>query len=459
MFIFYDIETTGTNIVFDQILQFGAILADDDLTEIERFEIRCRLLPWIVPAPGALLITGTPVSQLENPLLPDFFTMMGIINRRLADWGPATFVGYNSMRFDEPFLQRAFWQALLPPYLTVTGGNARLDLLPIIRAAAYFRPGLLDIPLREDGTSSFRLDGIAPANGFNAHRAHDAMGDVEATLFLARCIARNLPELWKPLVARALKKSSAAILASGTPIFLVQHGGTPQVGFYRRIDMSGSQGSHAVLARLDYDWRDAKTRIDNFTANETAGLRRALRRVALNKAPLVFTLAEAEALAGSAPAATELAQAQFLAGDDDYCLRLTELIAPPAHEKSAHSTEVEETIFEGFASSPDERLMADFHRAEVLDRVMIARTFFDKRFRRLAMRIVHVTAPHLLSDGEQAQMRDGIARRLDAAREDLHPWRSIADALAELEAHPGRVATDEDDAIRIWLEQRRPPVQ
>lgn len=459
MFIFYDIETTGTNIVYDQILQFGAILADDNLAEIERFEIRCRLLPWIIPAPGALRVTKTPLSQLEDRLLPDFFAMMAAIKERLANWGPAIFIGYNSMRFDEPFLQRAFWQALLPPYLTVTGGNSRLDLLPIIRATAYFRPSLLRNPLREDGAPSFRLEGLAPANGFNAHRAHDAMGDVEATLFLARRIAQDLPELWQPLVARASKKSSAAVVASGNPIFFFHHGDSPPAAFYQRIDMERGRGSHSVLARLDYDWRDAKAKIDDMTAIEITGMRRALRRVALNKAPLVFTLAEAEALAGLAPAAAELAQAQFLSGDDDYCLCVTDLIAPPAREKSASSAEVEETIFEGFATSLDERLMADFQRVEVLERVTIARTFSDKRFRRLAMRIIHVAAPHLLSDGEQAQIRDGIARRLEAASEDLHPWRSIADALAELGADPGRVATDEDDAIRIWLEQRRPPVQ
>lgn len=458
MFIFYDIETTGTNIVYDQILQFGAILADDDLAEIERFEIRCRLLPWIIPAPSALRVTKTPVSQLEDRLLPDFFAMMAAIKERLASWGPAIFIGYNSMRFDEPFLQRAFWQALLPPYLTVTDGNSRLDLLPIIRAAAYFRPSLLKNSLREDGAPSFRLEGLAAANGFIAHRAHDALGDVEATLFLARRIARDFRELWQPLVARASKKSSAAVVASGNPIFLFHHGDRPPAAFYQRIDKEGG-GSHSVLARLDYDWRDAKAKINDMAAIEINGIRRSLRRVALNKAPLVFTLAEAAALTGLAPVAAELAQAQFLAGDDDYCLCLTDLIAPPAYKESASNAEVEEAIFEGFASSFDQRLMADFQCADALERMKIARTFSDKRFRRLAMRIIHVVAPHLLSDGEQAQMREGIARRLKAAREDLHPWRSIADALAELEAHAGRVATYEEDSIRIWLEQRRPPVQ
>lgn len=458
MFIFYDIETTGINIVYDQILQFGAILADDNLVEIERFEIRCRLLPWIAPAPGALLVTRTPISQLEDPLLPDYFAMMVEIKERLANWGPATFIGYNSMRFDEPFLQRAFWQALLPPYLTVTGGNSRLDLLPIIRATAYFRPGLLDVPLREDGAPSFRLDGLAPANGFNAHHAHDAMGDVEATLFLAQRIARDFPELWQPLVTRAPKKSSAEVMASGKPIFLFQQGGTPPAGFYQRIDMGGTRGSHAVLARLDYEWLEAKSKIEHFTASETAGLRRALRRVALNKAPLVFTLAEAEALAGVTLAAAELRHGQFLSGDSEHCLRLMDIIAPPSREEADNSAEVEETIFDGFASSHDQRLMDDFQHAEGAQRVIIARAFSDTRFRRLAMRILYVTAPHLLSPREQTQVRSGIARRLGAACEDSHPWRSVADALAEFDADPEGGATEEGASIRAWLEQHRSSV-
>ena len=50
--IFYDTETTGTKLHFDQILQFAAILTDNDLNEIERFEIRSRLLPNVVASTG-----------------------------------------------------------------------------------------------------------------------------------------------------------------------------------------------------------------------------------------------------------------------------------------------------------------------------------------------------------------------------------------------------------------------
>ena len=58
-FVFYDTETTGTDTAFDQILQFGAIRTDDDLNEIGRFEICCRLQPHPVPAPMALKVRSS----------------------------------------------------------------------------------------------------------------------------------------------------------------------------------------------------------------------------------------------------------------------------------------------------------------------------------------------------------------------------------------------------------------
>jgi hypothetical protein len=44
-FIFYDIQTNGTDTSFDQILQFAAIKTDDDLNALDSFNVRCRLLP------------------------------------------------------------------------------------------------------------------------------------------------------------------------------------------------------------------------------------------------------------------------------------------------------------------------------------------------------------------------------------------------------------------------------
>ena len=68
MRFFYDTETTGTDTNFHQILQFAAILTDADLNELDRFETRCRLLPHVIPAPGALLAArGTPAMLSNRP--------------------------------------------------------------------------------------------------------------------------------------------------------------------------------------------------------------------------------------------------------------------------------------------------------------------------------------------------------------------------------------------------------
>ena len=83
-FVFYDTETTGSDTFYDQILQFAAIRTDDELNEVERFEIRCRIQPHILPAPGALIVTGVTLDQLSDPALPSHFEMAAAIHEKLA---------------------------------------------------------------------------------------------------------------------------------------------------------------------------------------------------------------------------------------------------------------------------------------------------------------------------------------------------------------------------------------
>ena len=99
-YVFYDTETTGLETAFDQILQFAAIKTDDDLNELGRFDIRCRLMPHIVPSPGALRVTGVTPEMLTNPNLPSHYEATRQIRAKLKEWSPAVFIGYNSIAFD-----------------------------------------------------------------------------------------------------------------------------------------------------------------------------------------------------------------------------------------------------------------------------------------------------------------------------------------------------------------------
>lgn len=199
-FVFYDTETTGLNTAFDQILQFGAIRTDHELRELERFDIRCRLLPHVVPAPEALLTNGLTVERLTDPALPSHYDMVRAVKAKLDEWSPAVFIGHNSMHFDETLLRQALYQTLHDPYLTNTNGNCRLDSLPMLRAVNFFNPGILSVPVNEQDKPIFRLADLAPHNGFRHAAAHDAIGDTEATLYLCRIVYERAGGYWSNFV-------------------------------------------------------------------------------------------------------------------------------------------------------------------------------------------------------------------------------------------------------------------
>jgi len=114
----------------------------------------------------------------------------------LLSWSPALFIGYNSIKFDEHLLRQAFYKSLHPPYLTNTNGNSRSDALRMVQAASVFAPDALVFPVDDNGQRVFELERIAPLNGLAHQNAHDALADVEATIFLCRKIMERAPDLW-----------------------------------------------------------------------------------------------------------------------------------------------------------------------------------------------------------------------------------------------------------------------
>lgn len=222
-FVFYDTETTGTDTTFDQILQFAAIRTDEYLNELDRFEIRCRLLLHVVPAPGALLATRVTPSMLADPSLPSHYVAMQTIAQRLRAWSPAIFTGNNTLSFDEPLMRQVLYQTLQPIYLTNTNGNQRADVMRLVQATVTLLPNAIAVPLSEKGRPSLKLDMLAHANGFAHDNAHDAQADVEATIYMARLIRDRAPSVWDSLMLLVDKSEVQARVLSGRPLCLVEY--------------------------------------------------------------------------------------------------------------------------------------------------------------------------------------------------------------------------------------------
>ncbi len=183
-YLFYDLETSGLNPAFDQILQFAAIRTDAAFQELSRHEFRVRLRPDVIPSPGALLATGVTTMQALTTGLYEYDAVREI--HALVNQPGTISTGYNSLSFDDKFLRFAFYRNLLPPYTHQwQNGCRRLDLFPITVLYWLANSPLLTWPSLED-KPTLRLEHLSHENSLADGQAHDALVDVTATVELAR---------------------------------------------------------------------------------------------------------------------------------------------------------------------------------------------------------------------------------------------------------------------------------
>lgn len=181
--LWHDYETTGIDPRSDRPMAFAAQRTDFALEPIgEPVRVEFALADDVLPSPDACLVTGLDpdrkgtVRELEGA-------------RRVLELMTqprSCGAGFNSMRFDDELTRFMLWRNLLPPYERESrNGNSRFDLIDVLRAACALRPEGMEWPEREPGIVSFRLEDLAAANGLE-HDAHDALGDVRATIALAK---------------------------------------------------------------------------------------------------------------------------------------------------------------------------------------------------------------------------------------------------------------------------------
>jgi len=429
-FIFYDTETTGLSAGFDQILQFAAIITDDDLNPVEEVNLRCRLLPHVIASPGALAITGVRPADIAGANL-SHYEMIRDIRALVERHAPVVMVGYNSISYDENMLRQAFYQTLNPIYLTNTGGNTRMDVLNLAHAASEYAPGLLSIPTNARGRSVFKLDQLAPANGLMHEDAHEAMSDTQATLDLARMIRNGAPEVWEALYA-ARSKPSALAFMEREEVFCATNMRFGQSSILAtRIGANPENPSEVAVFDLTHD---PAHYLDIARGDMPSLLRttpRPIRTVKANQQPILvpYGLSNDHVAGNDLPEDLLRERAAQVRAHPNFEEKVVHAVANryPPWEQSPH---VEARIYEGFPSRADENLMVDFHRRPWEERIAIVDQFQDERLRALGERLVWAERPDVLSE-EASQRLDAWQRNRFLAGGDT-PWLTIGRAFDEL---------------------------
>lgn len=224
-FLFYDLETTGLNKAFDQILTFAGVRTDTELKVISRHTATIALRPDIIPSPSAIITNRISSSQWSTGECE--FEAVGRIHRWINE--PETIsVGYNSLGFDDEFLRFSFYRNLLPVYThQYRNGCRRMDILPMAIMFWLYKPESLDWPVF-NGNTSMKLEHLAAANNLLEGPAHDASADAEATLRLARKLSIH-SKMWQYLQG-SFEKETDYHRAGQLPIEMESAAGNHHLG-------------------------------------------------------------------------------------------------------------------------------------------------------------------------------------------------------------------------------------
>jgi exodeoxyribonuclease-1 len=431
-YIFYDTETTGKRTAFDQILQFAAIKTDAELNVLDTFDVRCRLLPYIVPSPGALLVTGTTVVDITACPL-SHFEMMRLVHAKMHRWsqGGSIFVGWNNMRFDETLLRKAYYKSLLPIYQTNTNGNGRADIMLMAQVVSACAPNCLAVPIQPDGKRAFKLGLMAAANNVALDNAHDALADANATLGIARLIRQRAPALWNALIMNA-RKSGPLKLIQNEPVFLLnEHYGAAFNYIVTAIAKTANNPNEWALFDLRFDPAGYLDANDDDLRAAIDGQTTIIRRVSINSQPglLPIGLAPDDVQGGRQSLETYQARARAIREHPAFRQRISRLLAG-RYKDRAESAHVEERIYSGFPSHDDQSRMHSFHEQSWEDRISIIQEIGDDRYRQIGQRIVATERPELLTTEQRLRWYAWSRDRL-RTNEDV-PWLTVSSALAEL---------------------------
>ena len=414
-YLFYDVETTGLNPAFDQILQFAALRTDTAFQEIERRQIRIRLRPDVIPSPEAMMTHGIGVAQALAGEACEFDALGSI--HRLVNTPRSISLGYNTLGFDDEFLRFGFFRNLLPPYThQYARGCRRMDLFPITVLYWLYGPQVVRWPQRE-GKPTLKLEYINSVNGLAEGPAHDAMVDVAATAALARRLQEARP-MWD-YVAGYFDKAEDARRCSQFPTAIQGTRGDHQLGiavdsrfgFDRMCQApvlalgdSIPYANQTIWLRLDSDTL-ADAAPDNLE-DTTWVIRKKFGEPEILLPPLERYWAKLpEAVDTQAKANLELLQRKpdLLAVIVDYHRAFSYPEVP--------DVDVDAALYEvGFLESHEEALCREFRRAAPGERGQMVYRFDRRELRRLVGRIFGRNFPELMPDQLAGDYEDYLNR-------------------------------------------------
>ena len=454
--VFYDFETCSSNVSYGQIIQAAAVLVNDNFQELDRYEGRCKLNPGIVPEAMALIVNKTTPKMLKETNITHY-QMTRQLFETFKRWGKATYIGYNSIDFDEEILRSTLFRTLEYPYLTSTNGNKRGDLLGLARAANLYYPNTLKNPISEKGNAVYKLDQMAPLNGISHKDAHSAIGDAISTLEIARIIYKKAPNVWKASQFTTQKDQTMEIIKKEKLFCSNEYFYGKSRPFILTYICTHPKYQWAICFDLKNDPNFFLKLSSKELKEEMSKSPKFLRTIRHNKHPIIMNASYGNNFESYKELGqTKLNQrAKLIRENKKFSEKISSILADIAEEKENTDSQLdifeEESIYNKFSPKEDIAIMPEFHKSNWSRKLSLINKFKDERLHYFGKKLIYEESPELLSKNEYNQIHKTIADRILSTNEEK--WNTFPRTFAEIDTLRVKFEREQDNNKMKILEE------
>ncbi|HEX9679401.1 MAG TPA: exodeoxyribonuclease I [Candidatus Saccharimonadales bacterium] len=448
-FFFYDLETSGIDPVYQRIMQFAGQRTDLALKPMgEPVNVLVKLSDDMLPEPEAVLVHGLSPQKVRAEGISEAQLSQLLINEVFV---PGTIsVGFNNIRFDDEFVRHLFWRNFYDPYQWQwKDARSRWDLLDAFRLTRALRPTGLSWPVDGEGKPTNRLISLASANNVNLIDAHDALGDISATLELARKLKTAQPKLFNFLLDSRHKAAVDKIIAKQP--FVYSSGRYDGEFLKTTVAIVVGQDAQDSNKRLIYDLRYDPTEFMSLDVKQLRELiyrprdeseplpRLPVKKLAVNRAPAVApisTLDEAAEKRIGLNLETALKHQQILDKTPAFAARLN--TAFEGMERLPRRTDPEGQLYDdrfGFLGPKDKAAINTITAASPAALAELKLDFIDQRLDALWLRYKARNFPEALSGDEAARWEGWRTDKLINGIDNSLNLAKFAERLNQLAAY------------------------
>ena len=445
--VFYDFETCSSNVSYGQIIQAAAVLVNDNLEELDRYEGRCKLNPGVVPEAMALLVNRTTPKMLKETNLSHYQMVRQMVDK-FKEWKNSIFIGWNNINFDQEFFRRTLFKNLEYPYLTNTNGNEAGDLFSLARACHLYYPNSLKTPISDKKNPVFKLEKLAPMNGIKHDDAHSAMGDVLATIEIAKLLSKKAPNVWKASLMTTNKDKSFQLIkeeqlfctdffyyGKSVPFvltFVCQH---PQWGYPMCFDLKTDPSYYFNLSI-----QELKKELDKKP--------KVIRTIKHKKHPIIMNPSYGMNFNSYKQLGIKKLKerAKLVRENKEFGKKVAMILDESAREKQELDSQLdiypEESIYKKFALEHDNKVMPEFHKADWKDKFSVLKKFKDERMQYFGRKILYEESPQSLPKEEYNSVHKEIALRILSTNEEN--WNTIPRTYSEIDTLRNKFKNDKE---------------